>query len=96
VWFSPSAYSPKPYPITRRLIEEGRNHILFGGEIRTYCPVHILQGMQDDDVPWRHSMALVEHLASDPVTLTLVKDGDHRLSRDEDLTRLTAAIEGMG
>jgi pimeloyl-ACP methyl ester carboxylesterase len=96
VWFNPSAYSPKPYPITRRLIEEGRNHLLFGGEIRTYCPVHILQGMQDEDVPWRHAMALVEHLASDPVTLTLIKDGDHRLSRDEDLARLNAAIEGMG
>jgi pimeloyl-ACP methyl ester carboxylesterase len=96
VWFSLSAYSPEPYPITRRLIEEGRNHLLSGGEIRAYCPVHILQGMQDEDVPWRHAMALVEHLASDPVALTLIKDGDHRLSREEDLAGIEASIEAMG
>jgi pimeloyl-ACP methyl ester carboxylesterase len=96
VWMLASPYSPKPYPITRRLIEEGRNHLLLGGEIRAYCPVHILQGIQDEDVPWRHAMTLVEHLAFDPVCLTLIKDGDHRLSREEDLARIEAAIEGMG
>jgi pimeloyl-ACP methyl ester carboxylesterase len=96
VWFNPSAYSPEPYPITRRLIEEGRNHLLFGGEIRAYCAVHILQGMKDEDVPWRHALTLVEHLAFDPVSLTLIKDGDHRLSREEDLARIEAAIEWMG
>ena len=96
VWMRASAYADTPYPITRNLIEEGRQHLLFGETIRTYCPVHILQGMRDEDVPCQHAMTLVEHLAGDPVTLTLVKDGDHRLSRDEDLARLTQAIEAIG
>ena len=95
VWLRPSPYSPDPYPITRELIEEGRHHLMLGGTIRTHCPVHILQGMQDEDVPWRQATKLVEHLAGDPVVLTLVKDGDHRLSRDEDIERLIAAIEAI-
>jgi pimeloyl-ACP methyl ester carboxylesterase len=96
MWLRASAYAQEPYPITRELIEEGRKHLLFGGVIRTHCPVHILQGMRDEDVPWRHATELVEHLPADPVSLTLVKDGDHRLSREEDLARLTAAISAMG
>ena len=94
-WARHSPYSPEPYPITKALIEDGRRHLLLGGAIRTHCPVRVLQGMQDEDVPYRHVMALVEHIAADPVTLTLIKDGDHRLSRPEDLTLLTAAIEGL-
>jgi pimeloyl-ACP methyl ester carboxylesterase len=95
-WLRPSEYSPEPYPITRRLIEEGKNHLLLGGTIRTHAPVHIFQGMQDSDVPWKRATLLIEHLAGDPAVLTLVKDGDHRLSREEDLQRLFAAIEAMG
>ena len=94
-WRRPSAYSDDPYVISRALIEDGRDNLLFGTVLRSYCPVHILQGMRDDDVPWSHAMTLVEHLASDPVTITLVKDGDHRLSRPEDLARLVAAVEAM-
>ena len=96
VYLRPSAYSEDPYPLTRRLIEDGRSHLLLGRPILTGCPVHILQGMQDPDVPWSHAMGLVEHLPGDSVSLTLVKDGDHRLSRDEDLERLIAAVEAMG
>lgn len=92
VWLRPSEYSPDPTPITRALIEDGRRHILFGGEIRTGCPVHILQGMNDPDVPWQHSVKLVEHLAGDPVLLTLVKGGDHRLSTPSDIARLRDAV----
>ena len=95
VYLRPSAYSPDPYPITRALIEDGRRHLLFGGTIATGCPVHILQGMQDPDVPWSHAMELIEHLPGDSVSMTLIKDGDHRLSRDEDLQRLIAAVEGI-
>ena len=94
-WLRPTPYAPDPYPITKALIEDGRQHLLFDGEIRTNCPVHILQGMQDPDVPWRHALTLVEHLAGDPCTLTLVKDGDHRLSREEDIARLLAAVEAI-
>jgi pimeloyl-ACP methyl ester carboxylesterase len=95
-WLRPSAYSPEPYPITKRLIEEGRRHLLLDGTIRTHCPVHILQGMRDEDVPWRHAVTLVEHLAGDPVVLTLIKDGEHRLSRDADLERLKQIIAQFG
>ncbi|MCB8821740.1 alpha/beta hydrolase [Microvirga rosea] len=94
-YFLPSAYSPDPYPITKRLIEDGRNHLLFGSPIRAGCPVHILQGMEDPDVPWSHALKLVEHLPGDSVSLTLINDGDHRLSRPEDLERLIRAIEAM-
>jgi pimeloyl-ACP methyl ester carboxylesterase len=94
VWMRPSQYDDgAPYPITRALIEEGRNHLLLGSAIEVGCPVRILQGAQDPDVPWAHAMTLVEHLAEDDVTVTLIKDGDHRLSRPEDLERLIEAVE---
>jgi pimeloyl-ACP methyl ester carboxylesterase len=92
VWQRPSAYSPEPYPVTRQLIEEGRNHLLLGAMIETGCPVRILQGVEDPDVPWQHAIALTSRLACDDVVLTLVKDGDHRLSRPEDIERLLGAV----
>lgn len=92
VWERPSAYSPEPYLVTRRLIEEGRNHLLLGDMIETGCPVRILQGVEDPDVPWQHAVELTSRLACDDVVLTLVKDGDHRLSRPEDIERLLAAV----
>lgn len=91
VWARPSDYG-EPYPITRRLIEEGREHLLLGHMIETGCPVRILQGVQDPDVPWNHAVELTSRLAQDDVVLTLVKDGDHRLSRPEDLERLIKAV----
>jgi pimeloyl-ACP methyl ester carboxylesterase len=92
VWLRPSEYSEGPYPITRGLIEDGRNHLLLGGTIETGCPVRILQGVLDPDVPWNHAVELTSRLAQDDVVLTLVKDGDHRLSRPEDLERLIQAV----
>jgi pimeloyl-ACP methyl ester carboxylesterase len=92
-WLRPSQYDIAPYPITRQLIEDGRKHLLLGGLIETGCPVRILQGVEDPDVPWGHAVELVSRLAQDDVVLTLVKDGDHRLSRPEDIARLLAAIE---
>jgi pimeloyl-ACP methyl ester carboxylesterase len=91
-WQRPSQYSEAPYPITRDLIEEGRKHLLLGGLIETGCPVRILQGVKDPDVPWQHAVELSSRLARDDVVLTLVKDGDHRLSRPEDIERLIAAV----
>jgi pimeloyl-ACP methyl ester carboxylesterase len=93
VWMRPSDYGEEPYPITRGLIEEGRQHLMLGGLIETGCPVHILQGVKDPDVPWRHAVELVSRCARDDVVLTLVKDGDHRLSRPEDIERLIAAVK---
>src|ERR1700730_4203483 len=93
VWARPSQYSPEPYLVTRQLIEDGRKHLLLGGLIETGCPVRILQGVEDPDVPWQHAVELTSRLASDDVVLTLVKDGDHRLSRPEDIERMIAAMK---
>ena len=92
-WLRPSDYGEEPYPITKGLIDDGRQHLLLGGMIETGCPVHILQGVQDPDVPWRHASELLSRFSRDDVVLTLIKDGDHRLSRPEDIERLIAAVE---
>jgi pimeloyl-ACP methyl ester carboxylesterase len=92
IWERPSAYSPEPYLVTKGLIEEGRDHLLLGGMIETGCPVRILQGVEDPDVPWQHAKALVARLACDDVVLTLIKDGDHRLSRSDDIERMLSAV----
>lgn len=91
----PSEYSPDPYRINLSLIEDGRQHLLFGRIIETGCPVTILQGARDRDVPKEHALKLVQHIVNDPVTFTLVPDGDHRLSREQDLALLARTIEGM-
>jgi pimeloyl-ACP methyl ester carboxylesterase len=95
VWLRPSQYGD-PYPITRALIEEGRNHLLLGSAISVGCPVRIVQGAQDQDVPWRHAFALAHRLPSDDVVLTMIQDGDHRLSRPQDIARIIAAVAEMG
>jgi pimeloyl-ACP methyl ester carboxylesterase len=92
LWKRASQYSDEPYLVTRQLIEDGRNHLLLGSTIETGCAVRILQGVEDPDVPWQHAKALVARLACDDVVLTLIKDGDHRLSRPEDIERLIAAV----
>jgi len=94
VWLRPSAYSSEPDRLTRALIEDGRKHLLLGGMIRTRAPVMALQGMRDEDVPFSHALTLMQKLG-DPATLTLVKDGDHRLSRPEDLRLMFDALGRM-
>lgn len=94
VYYAPSDYED-PYPITKILIEEGRNHLLAEGNVEVGAPIRILQGMRDEDVPWQHASALVDLLSGDDVELTLVKNGDHRLSRPEDLQRLVRTIETL-
>ncbi|CAN7644036.1 alpha/beta hydrolase [Bradyrhizobium sp. LjRoot220] len=93
VWMRPSPYGDgAPYPITRGLIEDGRNHLLLGNAIEVGCPVRILQGAQDPDVPWQHAFALAHRLPSEDVVLTMIQDGDHRLSRPQDIARIIAAV----
>ncbi|WP_029351587.1 alpha/beta hydrolase [Bosea sp. 117] len=94
VWMRPSDYGPAQ-PITRRLIEDGRSNLVLGAPFPVGCPVRILQGVADPDVPWQHAVRLVSCLAEDDVVLTLIKDGDHRLSRPEDLERIIAAVEDV-
>jgi pimeloyl-ACP methyl ester carboxylesterase len=97
VWLRPSQYGDgAPYPITRALIEEGRNHLLLGSSIEVGCPVRILQGGQDLDVPWRHAFTLAQRLPADDVVLTMIQDGDHRLSRPQDIARIIAAVAEIG
>jgi pimeloyl-ACP methyl ester carboxylesterase len=90
-----SEYSADPNVFTRALIEDGRQNRVLDGIIETGCPVHILQGMQDPDVPYSHALKLLNHLPADDVVMTLIRDGDHRLSRPQDIERMLAAVEGM-
>ena len=90
-----SPYSPEPNIYTRALIEDGRANRVLDGIIETGCPVHILQGMKDADVPHAHAMKLAEHLPSDDVVLTFIRDGDHRLSRPSDIALLLSAVKGI-
>ena len=91
----PSQYGSEPIIYTRALIEDGRKNRVLTGIIDTHCPVVILQGMADPDVPYAHALKLMSHLPQDNVTLTLIKDGDHRLSREHDLALLEKAVMGL-
>ncbi len=95
VYHEPSQYSDEPYTITMTLIEEGRRHLLLGQPIAVTCPVRILHGMNDPDVPWRHSLKLIDALQSEDVTVTYVKSGDHRLSEPGDILRLTTTVDAL-
>ena len=90
----PSEYGD-PYPVTLALIEDGRRHRLLDSPIPLRCPVRLLQGMRDADVPWETAMRLSGQLESDDVQVTLVKDGDHRLSRPADLALLRRTLAGL-
>jgi pimeloyl-ACP methyl ester carboxylesterase len=91
----PSDYDPAGYLYTRALIEDGRRHLLLGGAIPLAVPIRLLHGLRDPSVPWRLSLCLAERLASDDVALTLIKDGDHRLSRPRDLVRLAETLDAL-
>ncbi len=90
----PSQYGP-PLRITRALIEDGRRHCLLDGPIPLHRPVRLLQGQRDDDVPWETALKLADRIAGDDVRVTLIKDGDHRLSRPADLALLGRAVAGL-
>jgi pimeloyl-ACP methyl ester carboxylesterase len=89
----PSAYSAEPTPVTRRLVEDARMHEVLHSPIPLRCPVRLIHGTADADVPWQLSLEIAAKLASDDVEVILVKDGDHRLSSDRDLARLCRAAE---
>lgn len=91
----PSQYGSEPDVYTRALIEDGRRNRVLTGLIDTHCPVIVLQGMKDPDVPFTHAQKLVEHLPADDVTLTLIRDGDHRLSREEDIALMLRAVQEL-
>lgn len=94
VYYQPSAYGDR-YPITKKFIEDGRNHLMFGAPIHPHAPVHILQGLKDPDVPVSHMQRLLDHMPEADVSVTYVKDGDHRLSRPEDIELLQRVVERL-
>jgi pimeloyl-ACP methyl ester carboxylesterase len=94
VWHRPSAYGD-PYPITRALLEEGRRHLLLDAPVRIDVPVRLLHGQQDPDVPWEVSLQTAAALTGQDVEVTLVKDGDHRLSRPQDLRLLRRVLSAL-
>jgi len=91
----PTEYGDAPYPITRGLIEDGRDRLLLGAPIPIRCPVRLIQGMKDESVPWQTAQRLLDRLESADVELTLIKDGDHRLSEPQDLARLERVLQGV-
>ncbi len=91
----PTDYGDEPYTITRDLIEEGRKNLLLRAPIPIRCPVRLLQGMRDEDVPWKTALRLTDALESEDVEVTLVKKGDHRLSEPEDLARLMQTLDEL-
>lgn len=91
----PSEYSPEPNIYTRAMIEDGRRNRVMTGPIDTHCPVHVIQGMADPDVPHEHALKLVSLLPADDMTLSLVPGGDHRLSRPQDLDMMVRAVEAV-
>ena len=91
----PSIYGEKPYRFTRALIEDGREQRLLNGPIAVSCPVRLLQGQRDPDVPWPTALKIAEHLAGEDVAVTLIKDGDHRLSRPQDLDLLVRTVAAL-
>jgi pimeloyl-ACP methyl ester carboxylesterase len=95
VWYRPSQYGDEPYAITRGLIEDGRNNLLGSDPWDPGCPVEIIHGRLDPDVPFTHSERLVTILQGTHVTLTEVPDGEHRLSRPEDLALLFERIDAV-
>ena len=92
---NPSAYADEPTIITRRLIEDGRKHLVLGTRIAIAAPIRILHGMADPDVPWRHAVRFADAIASEDLTVTLIKGGDHRLSTERELARLAASIRSL-
>jgi pimeloyl-ACP methyl ester carboxylesterase len=95
VWLRPSPYGDA-YPITRNLLEDGARWSILGSEpVPIEVPVRILQGAEDPDVPWRHALALALALKGADVVFSLIKDGDHRLSRPQDIARLLRVVEEL-
>lgn len=95
IYYEPSEYSDEPTPITMKLIEDGRKRLLLRTAMPLTCPVRLIHGMRDPDVPWPTAQRIAEALASDDVEITYVKAGDHRLSEPHDLKRLTRTLGAL-
>jgi pimeloyl-ACP methyl ester carboxylesterase len=90
-----SDYLAEPNRFSQAFLDDGRANRVMKGIIETHCPVHILQGMRDADVPYQHALKLAAHFPMDSITMSLIPDGDHRLSRPQDLAMLERAVEAV-
>ena len=90
-----SPYDPEPTPVTKRILEDGRDHLVLRAEIPLDCPVRLIHGLADPDVPWRTSVRLMERLRSAVVELVLVKGAGHRMSEPAELDRLKATVAAV-
>jgi pimeloyl-ACP methyl ester carboxylesterase len=91
-WIRPSLYDEGGYPITRALLEDGARWSILPGPVPIEVPVRVLQGREDPDVPWLHALELANAIKGEDVVFTLIKDGDHRLSRDQDIALLIDVV----
>ncbi|MDP9126789.1 MAG: alpha/beta hydrolase [Pseudomonadota bacterium] len=83
----------QPMPITKRLLVEAKAHLVLDKPLSILCPVRLLQGMEDEDIPWQHALRVAAAIGQGDVQVTLVKDGGHRLSRPQDLALLWRTVE---
>jgi len=95
IYLEPSDYGDEPNTITMKLIEEGRNHLLLRTPLKLTCPLRIIQGMADPDVPWRHALKIGEAYEGEDVAITYIKSGDHRLSEPADIARLLRTVDEL-
>ena len=91
----PSDYEDTPYPVSLALIEDGRDHLLLTEPLPLDCPLHLIHGLADRDVPWQTALKIAEAVTGEDVSINLVKGGDHRLSDEADLARLTDAVDSL-
>ncbi|BDI59923.1 alpha/beta fold hydrolase [Qipengyuania nanhaisediminis] len=92
VVYEDNPYGPDPTPTHPGFFADAETHLQLDGAIPVDCPVRLLHGQRDADVPWQTSLRLAEALRSDDIQVTLVKDGDHRLSRDQDIALLSGIV----
>jgi pimeloyl-ACP methyl ester carboxylesterase len=95
VYMEPSDYSDEPTPITRALIEDGRNQLVLRAPLCLPVPVRLIQGMQDPEVPWQTAVKLAEHIDGDDIDVLLRKSGDHRMSEEADLQQLAIVLDSL-
>ena len=92
VYYEPTPYGPDPYIWTSLLLEDAKTQRVLDGSTVLPCPLHLIQGREDPDVPWTHAMKILQTLSAPLMDLTLVRDGDHRLSRDQDIDLICRTV----
>ncbi len=95
ITYRPSRYGDGPYPLTARMLEEGNRHCLLGKGLTLPCPLHLFHGLDDPDLPWAHALEIARGIEAVRLEVTLVAQGDHRLSRPADLDAVGVSVGRM-